>query len=139
MKKQFLFVSLSAISLCIGGAIYILFRPNTHISEFIRNILPTATIHFSNTETSSGIFLKYYLPDLLWSLSLYCGLNSLFNSKKNLFINGLMVLILGILWELAQYRNIISGTGDFLDILMYGTGVAIILTPNLIIPNKIKE
>lgn len=139
MKKRFLHIALCVISLCIGGCIYVFFRPNTYISEFIRSISPITINFFSNTEIPNINFLKYYLSDLLWSFSLYCGLNALFTTKKNLLTNGFLVLLLGALWELAQHKNIIPGTGDLIDILMYVVGIAITLIPNLVILNKQKE
>jgi hypothetical protein len=123
----------------VGGGLYIVFRPQTHIAEFARGLLPITNNIFTKAETLDCNFIKYYLPDFLWAFSFNCGLNALFNSKKAMLINGCVVFLISILWETAQQFKIISGTGDLIDIAMYLIAVTVILVPEIIISKKIRK
>ena len=87
MKKRYFYILLCVISLCIGGGLYIIFRPNTYVAEFARGLFPSASTIFSSLEEINCDFIKYYFPDLIWAFSLNCGLNAIFNSKKSIFVN----------------------------------------------------
>ena len=132
MKKRNVYILLCIASLCIGGGLYVIFRPNTYVTDFARNLLPVSEALFSKLESINCDFIKYYLPDFVWAFSLNCGLNAIFNTKKAVFINGGVVFGIGALWELAQYVGITSGTGDLIDAAMYTLAVLTILILELI-------
>ena len=74
---------------------------------------------------NSNIFfrlLRNYLPDFLWAFSFFF-LTIIFSfnisEKKYLFISGIYVASIGIIFEILQYFNIAKGTFDFFDIVIY--------------------
>ena len=74
---------------------------------------------------NSNIFfrlLRNYLPDFLWAFSFFF-LTIIFSfnisEKKYLFISGIYVVFIGIIFEILQYFNIAKGTFDFFDIVIY--------------------
>ncbi|MBQ8740572.1 MAG: hypothetical protein IJY79_03355 [Clostridia bacterium] len=75
-------------------------------------------------------FIKYYLADYLWCLSLSCGLHIIFlpDMKKSIVLT-IISFIFGIAYECLQKFNIINGTGDKIDIILY---LLAALTVNLI-------
>ncbi len=137
MKKRNIYIVLCILSLCIGGGLYVLFRPNTYVAEFVRGLLTFLSPVFSRLEAVNNDFLKYYFPDFLWAFSLNCGLNAIFNTKKSHLINSVIVFVLSALWEMSQYLGIVSGTGDFIDVAMYFVAVGVILIFEII--HKTKE
>ncbi len=139
MKKRNVYIIFCIISLCIGGGLYVIFRPNTYIADFVRSLLPVSEALFLKAESINCDLVKYYLPDFIWALSLNCGLNAIFNTKKAVFINGGVVFGIGVLWELAQYVGITSGTGDLIDVAMYTLAILTILTLELIGYKKTKR
>ena len=118
MSKSIYFTVFSAASLLLGGIIYILFRENTYIAgvfdyswlEPVRNCISVLSCDF----------IKYYLPDFLWSLSLCGFLIAIFAPKLvGAIICGATAVLCGTLWEFLQCLGICSGTGDVFDIVMY--------------------
>ena len=117
---------LSVVSLSIGGFIYVVTRPDTHISLFADNILPIKELQnifsFLNVDV-----IKYHIPDFLWAFSFTCAFLTIDqNFKRVCFFTS----ICGILWEAMQFTHIVSGTGDFIDIIMYLTAVFIAVLIN---------
>ena len=117
--KTLWFWVVGIFSLILGLLIYLLFRENTIITAQISQHIDLKTFRnmFSWAESS---FLKYYLVDFLWALSLSCGLHIIFNPKiKVSLICSLVVIILGTVFELLQFFNAVNGTGDILDVILY--------------------
>lgn len=77
-------------------------------------------------------FCAFYLPDLLWALSLGCAIQGacLPTGKGKLYCV-LTGFLWGVLWELGQWSGVISGVGDYWDLLMYLLGSALSLLFNL--------
>lgn len=69
------------------------------------------------TKTTNG-FLRDHLPDGLWAYALTYCLMSIWN-KRLPFLWILVLQLLFFLFELAQLRGWIEGTGDFLDMIVY--------------------
>ncbi len=139
MKRRYIYVLLCILTLGIGGGLYIIFRPDTYVAEFVRGIAPAVNDIYTKANTLNCDFLKYYLPDFLWAFSLNCGLNAIFNTKKSYLITACAVSLLSIFWETAQYLGIVSGTGDFIDMAMYLFAVLLILIFEIIYYKKTKE
>ena len=138
MKKRNVYILLCIASLCIGGGLYVIFRPNTYITDFVRSLLPVSGALFLKAESINCDLVKYYLPDFIWAFSLNCGLNAIFNTKKSVFINGGVVFGISALWELAQYVGITSGTGDLIDVAMYLAALVTVVIINALIKGKEK-
>ena len=120
MSNKKINIILSIVTLFFGGTIYIIYRENSYISNFIENIIDL-TILRNMFKPFGCDFIKYYLIDYLWALS--SSLNSLFTAKKGTLRICVFVFSLGSTWEILQFLNIISGTGDIADIFMYLTAV----------------
>ncbi len=125
MSRRVFNLLCAVISLCIGGIFYVLLRPNSHIAQTI-----DIDFFFSQETYFHLKPLSFFLPDFLWSFSLSGFLISLYPQRKfNWFLCPAVAFMLGIVWEVSQWLGVISGTGDFLDILMYfsaATSVAVI-------------
>ena len=84
-------------------------------------------INFIGRSNNLTIFIRYYIPDICWTMSFFfMSINFTKNiCKKDLFINSLYVLFIGILYELFQLFNITNGTFDIIDITIYILSVLI--------------
>lgn len=104
------------MALLLGLLIYLLFRPNTYISKFLLHFFPLDIPKaFSKMEYA---FLKFYLVDYLWAFSLACWLRCVLVEESGK-ICIVIVSLTGILYEIAQFFGIVSGTGDILDCFLY--------------------
>ena len=113
LKKYLFFCCANCLfSLLIGIFFYIVGR-----TEFL-SILGTVVNDFLLTAS-------FYVPDALWAYALYFAL-SLF---QNSFIATILTIGAGILWEVLQKTNLVNGTFDFFDIILYliATLVAVII------------
>lgn len=119
MSKRACFFLMSLLFLGFGAMIYILFRPNTHIAVICDSIIDLDLFRQSVSIFGCN-FLKFYLPDLLWGLSLSLGMYAIFlpNLKQKIVLS-VIVLLCGVVWEILQWTGIIGGTGDIIDIIMY--------------------
>jgi len=118
MSKRTLCVISGTISLVVGGAIYILFRENSHIALFFNNSFIESVrdifVPLSNNVT------KYYLADFFWGFSLCAYLLALFLPKtRGAILCGLTAFLCGTFWEILQFLKAVSGTGDLIDVVMY--------------------
>lgn len=119
MSKRGVNILVGALSLLIGGVIYILSREDSFIAAMAERFLPLTPIR-DLVQHSAWTFAKYYLPDFLWGLSLGCGLHVIHMPKKTgtlLCASG--AFMCGLVWEVLQYLDITGGTGDLWDIFMY--------------------
>ena len=128
-KKNIIFGCVGFGSLIIGLFIYLIFRENTYVAKFVSamvnlKFLREVFLPFEND------FIKYYLADYLWCLSLSCGLHIIFlpDMKKSIVLT-IISFIFGIAYECLQKFNIINGTVDKIDIILY---LLASLTVNLI-------
>ena len=121
MKCRFIFFSLSFFSVLLGLLIYIFFRSETYIHLFLEKFFAFDALFFSLADNSIIDFLRYYFVDFLWCFSLLCILSG-FSQKFcvfNLVTVSAVSVSLGIFFEFLQKVGYISGTFDYLDILMY--------------------
>lgn len=119
MSRRTVNILLSVISVGIGGCFYLIFRKDAHITAFVEQFLDLSRIQQQLT-TEAGRILCYYLPDCLWGFGLCCGLVAIYNpGKMGILICGGITFLCGCGWELLQYMEIVSGTGDFWDVLGY--------------------
>lgn len=131
MSKKRTNLILCISSLIVGGFLYIILRPTTYVAQIFNSITIINSIQ-NKLSILDLNFCKYYLPDYLWSFSLCCGLVSIFNPQKTgLLICATLTFMCGSTWELLQYANVLSGTFDFWDILMYLIAVVFTVLINI--------
>ena len=101
MKKRFI---LSAFFLILGILIYYLY--NVRILKY--------------NETFC-LLIRNYIPDVCWTISFFfTSINFTKNITKNdLFINSIYVFLIAYLYEISQFFNIVKGTFDLIDIVIY--------------------
>ncbi len=110
---------IGVFSLIIGLIIYLIFREQTYISKSLSKFFPLKRVR-EVLKNFNINFVKFYLPDYLWALSLNCGLNIIFKPRRiGSVICAVTVFIIGILYEIFQYLGLIIGTGDIIDIILY--------------------
>lgn len=128
IKKQFFIGSFSTIML--GGLIYILFRsPSILMFEWLDQInLSKYVLELRSYIDSYSLILPnwflYSLPDGLWLFSYISFLLIIWDnkvSKKNIFWI-LLLPIIAVSSELAQFMEIIPGTFDIVDLIFYIAG-----------------
>lgn len=113
------FFILGFLSLVIGLFIYIFFRENTYVSKFVSLYVSFESIKQFFTWLDYCFFNCYFV-DFLWAFSLNCWLYIIFPfENKFKLIIPLTVFAFGGAYEFLQYLNIISGTGDFVDVIFY--------------------
>lgn len=107
------------ISLLTGLLIYLLFRNNT----FLHQAVPFVPDLFSDSRFFGDWFIRFYLPDGLWSYSLCAALCALYYPKgKGVWLCVLFSVLFGAIWEAIQLSGNVPGTSDVIDILVYFTG-----------------
>ena len=110
-------VLLSLLSLSLGLFIYIFFRKETYIHTLLRM---NHSFGFSHLNFFGSDFIKYYLPDFLWAFSLTNALIAVSEKTKvEVYIIGVVVIFLSIVWEILQLVKIVGGTFDFMDCFLY--------------------
>lgn len=72
-------------------------------------------------------FLRNYIPDFLWAMA-FClcllviaGMSIRWSYVIFLFC---LCVFTGIAFELMQYKELIKGTGDIIDVVVYAAGAA---------------
>jgi hypothetical protein len=110
MKKQLLFFVL--LPLLLGGFIYLAARPTT-----------LAFVNYPSLIWTKSLpnWVVFNLPDGLWSYSLLSFTLILWQNDDSLNAKFwiLTAFSLGVLLEIGQYFHFISGTFDWLDVLVY--------------------
>jgi len=127
MKRQLLFGHI--LTLLIGGLIYIFFRTEKlimfdWIEDYNISILNIRTLTSEYYDKLPNWFL-FSLPDGLWLFSYTSLILLIWRNKidRENFIWIVIIPILIILSELGQLLNIVPGTFDLVDILLYSLGV----------------
>lgn len=139
-KKIFVFGCIGVYSIIIGLFIYLIFRENTYVAKFVSAMVNLDFLRdlFFPLENN---FIKYYLVDYIWGLSLNCGLHIIFfpNMKQSVVLT-IITFVLGTVYECLQIFNIISGTGDILDIILYLlAGMTVNLINFILIKKEVKR
>ena len=120
MRKRFFWLAFSLASLMVGAMLYGIYRRDTHIGGFVGHFIP-ATLPVNGIASA---FLAFYLPDYLWMFSMSCALFAVLLPKgRELLFLCCLSLSIGVLWELLQQWEVISGTADIHDVIMYSMAV----------------
>ena len=129
-RKRIRFLIWGIASLLLGTAIYVLFRENTYFSKLVLTKIDITQIK-QNLLFLDNAFVKYYFPDFLWAFSLNCLLHAIYlpNVKGSVKCS-LIAFLTGVLYEVFQCLNIVSGTGDLVDVLLYLLAVVTVIFIN---------
>lgn len=115
---------LSIIALFIGGGIYLSFRSDTllmfrwveslHLNVFVEKLRQSMSTY------SPSDFVKYNLPDGLWSIAYCLIMVSIWGktSKENIIWFCLMPII-ALISEVMQLTSIMPGQFDLWDVVCY--------------------
>lgn len=119
-KRQLFLIFNAILPLFCGLMIYIFLKSGTYINSLIHIDF---NYHF---KTVLGFFIINWFCDFLWSYALVFALYFvLLPFKNNLLISCVLSAFLGILLEILQGMNLLSGTFDWWDIIIEITAVII--------------
>ena len=84
-------------------------------------LLLGATIYvFFWLEATNPAWIRFFLPDALWSYALCFALAGVWgNTVKSLILVSILDAGWGIFWETLQHFHLVPGTGDFWDVFVY--------------------
>ena len=135
MCKKYIFIIIGSCSLCFGGIVYLIYRENTYICNFIELFVELETIRDVRPFADS-VFINGYLCDYLWAFSFASVLNYLFYEEKRFYFIYPFVVIYGVIWEISQLKGFVTGVFDFIDIIMYLTAVLTVVLINKYLRRK---
>ena len=132
-RAEVLYVMLSAFAVCLGGIIYIFFRPSDHVFfEWIRGVglnhwLNNARELSGSTGLALPEWLVYSLPNGLWAFAYALLITFIWGGSKfwlkYFWMSSIPLLILG--FEVLQYAMIIPGTFSMQDLVFGIAGLTI--------------
>lgn len=121
-------------TLFFGGTIYVLFRSDDiYFIDWLINqkigpsLIEARSISIKFRSSLPHWFL-FSLPDALWMLSLSLLMLNFWKNEsfQNQMIWSILVPLIALLWEFAQYFNFLKGTFDWVDIHCYLIATTII-------------
>ena len=123
-KTYFFFGSIFLIA---GIVIYLFFRQDTFISVYLSSFFAIEEREIKNKAIK--LFIRNYGADFCWAVSFTFFVHAWlrFSQKELLYL--IFCSFLGIIVEILQYWQIISGTADIIDCSIYliGTVLAIFM------------
>lgn len=129
------------IPILIGVAVYIYFRPDTYISEFIADKTGLLSSYVPSKDDNLLIkFCRYYLCDIAWAYALPNALFLAFEmDPERINIIAAITVFMIVLSEILQVFGIIPGTGDLVDIIfeILAATVATILIKKRFLEEKV--
>lgn len=130
--SRYLALFLSIVALTIGGVIYLSYRSETllmfrwakslHLNIFVENIRQSMSFY------APSDFVKYSLPDGLWSIAYFLIMVSIWGKigKENITWFCLMPII-ALISEFMQLTSIMPGQFDLWDVLCYSLPLIILI------------
>ena len=112
------------IPLMIGLVYYLVFRPYTYLSLLFKQLFGVT----AKVSIKPNPLIDNYICDLLWSYSTTYLIAEI--AQKHHIGKGDLIIILGVLIslpELLQYFQIITGTADFIDVIVQFIGCVLAL------------
>lgn len=111
----------SFFTLLIGFIIYIFFRQGTYIHTVLQNLFGLS-LPYLPLGGILGTLVRNWGGDFFWGMALCFMLAAVLNPfrHKHIFAVALTVA-LGALLEILQFYGVITGTGDFFDIVSEAT------------------
>lgn len=135
MKKRLILLGGSLTALLAGALDYGFFRQDTHIGRLVAQLLGVE-------EEIRGRYygiLAWYLPDYLWMLALSLMIFAITDLQRyGVTVWSLVLMLYGCGWELAQYVGLVSGTADWLDVILYIMAVCTAVMINLLLMRREK-
>ena len=118
--QRFRWIIYSFLALAFGAFLYGIYRQDTYIGGIISTVISISL----PVDSWLSAFAAWYFPDYLWMFSMNCALFAIMLPKgKNVILWCAVALFMGILWELLQLWDFVSGTADLWDILLYSMAV----------------
>lgn len=108
---------LAAVVLFAGLLIYLIYRPNSYISKLVLRLIPLYIP--KNPPLAGRRFLRFYIADYLWAFGLSCCLRCILTDKSQKKLCFAITSFMGIIYEFMQCFDIIPGTGDICDCVLY--------------------
>jgi hypothetical protein len=112
-----------AAPLIVAICVYALFRPQPPFEKLLPWSTPLIDVGF--LPNTIYYLVIYVAPDALWSFAFFGALNM---QIEKIALSTVIVMSVVVIFECCQYTNIISGTGDFNDVLISLSAVAIYIT-----------
>lgn len=123
---------LAIVALTVGGGIYILYRPETllmfrwtdalHLNRFVENIRQLMSIY------TPSDFIKYSLPDGLWSIAYFLIMLSIWGKIGKESVAWLCLMpIFALVSEFMQLTPLIPGRFDVLDVVCYSVPLIMLI------------
>lgn len=128
-----LFILASVILIVVGGGIYFSYRTETlmmfrctdslHLNGFVEKLRQSMSIY------TPSDFVKYNLPDGLWSISYFLIILSIWGNigRENVVWFCLMPII-ALISEFMQLTSIMPGQFDWWDVMCYSFPLIILIT-----------
>jgi len=128
-KSVVVCLAATVLFLSAGLVAYLIYRPDTHISQLIFKMF-RFTVHTPENNAVT-YFMKNWFSDICWAAALEFAVALILSgTKKSVLTSVLISLAFSALIEAAQKTGIIAGTFDWLDIL--SESLAIILSGMII-------
>ena len=128
MKKNDILLTMIGIilPLSLGFACYLFLFPDSHFSFFARRVFDTDLLIRKEwiADYSGWLFLRYYLCDFLWGISLASFVHLFFRERVMPVI---ITILVGTAFELFQLEGVADGTFDYYDIIAYAMGATVSL------------
>lgn len=131
--SRYLALFLSIVVLAIGGIIYLSYRSETllmfrwteslQLNVFVENLRQSMSFY------APPDFVKYSLPDGLWSIAYFLIMVSIWGkiSKENIIWFCLMPII-ALISEFMQLTSMMPGQFDLWDVVCYSLPLIILIT-----------
>ncbi len=111
----------SFFALLIGFIIYIFFRQDTYIHTLLQNLF-SLSLPYLPLGGVFGVLIRNWGGDFFWGLALCFLLAVIFKPFRHKLVFAVTVTVtLGALLEILQFYGVITGTGDFFDIVSEAT------------------
>jgi hypothetical protein len=117
-KNQLGLIIIGLVLLVLGLVLYLVYSPNTFISKQVYSLFHLRPARIKLTPFTLAI--RWWIPDFLWMSSFTMFTQAVFNFEKPKCLWLMLCSLLGVILEILQWTNAISGTADILDIIVYG-------------------
>lgn len=120
MNNRVLKICVSVILLLIGGILYIAFRTKSLLmfkwAEWLHLDSYVEIIRLYATKYNPSYFVKYCLPNTLWTISYMLMTDALVSKNKYKILWILSLPFMTMFFEILQIWHIIPGTFDICDL-----------------------
>lgn len=118
-KRTLIRLGSCLIILMIGAGVYVVYNPKTLFLTCLGVNLPYLV---NSSRSLVSTMISSYLADYLWAVSFTMIIQSIMDLKREWICLLLLCPLLGVIFEVMQYLNWVSGTSDILDVLVYYLG-----------------